>query len=101
MIRVLALNDDNHATYFTREDGVRYYDAADFINNCLAKPHAIEYVVRGFYICDDFSHTPLRDVDETVIDEMFDCVESGGELYGRNFTESFDTLWAASSERWS
>ena len=94
MIRVLALNDDNHATSFVREDGVRYNDAQDFIKNCLAMPHIKEYNVRGIYICDEFG-----DIDYDEFDAMFMCVEQGScDPY--SFVDSFDKLWEMSSERW-
>ena len=98
MIRVLALNDDNHATSFTTENGDVYYDASSFITKVLAKPHEEEYCVRGIYICDVY--------DEEVIGEeemcdRFDCVVDGKDYYLYKFDESFEKLWSVSSERWS
>jgi hypothetical protein len=95
MIRVLALNDDNHATYFTTEHGVKYYNSVEFINECLAKPHEVEYVVRGIYICDEF-----EGIDEEELGDRFDCVGEGKDYYIYNFNESFEKLWAVSLERW-
>lgn len=100
MIRVLALNDDNHDTFFMREDGIGYYDAATFIKECLAKAHYIDYEIRGIYLCDDFSDTTLATIDPVEIDNMFNCVCGGDDGCGYEFMAAFDTLWAGSSERW-
>ena len=95
MIRVLALNDDNHATFFVREDGTRYYDAQDFIKNCLAMPHSTEYNIRGIYLCDEFDG-----IDDEELEGMFMCVEGGSSYREYSFVDSFDKLWTVSSERW-
>ena len=95
MIRVLALNDDNHVTFFVREDGTRYYDAQDFIKNCLAMPHSTEYNIRGIYLCDEFDG-----IDDEELEGMFMCVEGGSSYREYSFVDSFDKLWTVSSERW-
>lgn len=94
MIRVLALNDDNHETFFVREDGTRYHDAQDFIKNCLAMPHSTEYNIRGIYLCDEF-----EGIDDEELEAMFMCVEHGS-YHEYSFVDSFDKLWIVSSERW-
>lgn len=103
-MRVLALNDDNHATSFTTENGETYYNAYQFITKCLAKPHKNEYIVRGFWICDEFDDTILEKYTEEEIQLIFDCVERADEkAYNTdiNFDKAFNILWASSSEHWS
>ena len=94
MIRVLALNDDNHETFFIREDGTRYDDTQDFIKNCLAMPHLTEYNIRGIYLCDKF-----KGIDDEEFEAMFMCIEQGS-YREYSFVDSFDKLWTISSERW-
>ena len=95
MLRVLALNDDNHETFFVREDGTRYHDAQDFIKNCLTMPHSTEYNIRGIYLCDEFDG-----IDDEELEAMFMGVEDGSSYRGYSFVDSFDKLWTVSSERW-
>ena len=100
MIRVLAMNDDNHEPSFVLEDGTVYSCASRFICNCLAKSHSEEYDVRMFYICDDFKGTGCEELSDDEVNSLFYCVDCGEDSFGLNFHSAFDILWNASSKSW-
>lgn len=99
MIRVLALNDDNHETSFTIEDGRRFYTKFEFITEVLAKPHAEEYVVRGYAIIDE-PEGRLADYECEQVDAIFDLVANDFSCDIVTFEEGFDLIWETSGERW-
>lgn len=76
MIKVLALNDDNHATCFVTKNKV-YHNVAQFMEECLLKPHNEEYVVRGVHICDPLG--ALEVIDENEFINMFYLLEASPE----------------------
>lgn len=61
MIKVIALNDDNHDTCFVTKETV-YSNVKNFMESCLLKPHVEDYRVRGVYICDPLGK--LIDMEE-------------------------------------
>lgn len=86
-IRVLAMNDDNHATHFVTEDGADF-SFHEFIV-MMAWPHKERYSVRMVFICD------LPEENKYV--DAFDFVESGP--YNDIWVKSFDLLWRMSTGR--
>ena len=72
MIKVIALNDDNHAPCFATKDTV-YSDVRDFMNACLLKPHEEEYEVRGVYICGPLGE--LKDMEKDTFNDAFSLLE--------------------------
>lgn len=46
VIKVLALDDDNHEISYVTEKGEYFYGASSFMKNCLLKPHTNTYKVR-------------------------------------------------------
>ena len=104
MVKVLALDDENHSCMFVTEHGKRFYDACEFIKECLAPAHTETYDVRGFAIIEPL-HGPLKDLEDDVIDDLFYFVEGAGpcpeELSEENgFQVAFNLLWNSSNERW-
>ena len=101
MVRVLALNDDNHETSFTVEDGRRFYNSYEFITELLAKPHAEGYEVRGYAIIDEPKGVLAEYADEH-IDSIFDFVANNFTcvIEGMDFDTAFNALWGSSDERW-
>ena len=93
-IRVLMLDDDNHAPSYHAEDTTSWHDANDFIR-WLTRPHTviIPYEVRAVRLIDldiDLSETD-PDID---IDHMFDIVDYGGRTYTlKEYQEAFEILW--------
>ena len=76
MIKVLALNDDNHGTCFVTKNKV-YYNEVRFMEECLLKPHNEEYVVRGVHICEPSG--ALEALDENEFINMFTLLEVSPE----------------------
>ena len=76
-IQVVALNDDNHSRSYVTADR-HLGDAADFMMQCLLRPHTDEYEVREVYICD-----PLGKLAELTEDEflyMFDLLDCNTDV---------------------
>lgn len=99
MIKVLALNDDNHETSYTLEDGRRFYSKYEFITQLLAKPHTEEYDVRGFAIIDE-PEGYLEGYTEDQIISIFDLVANDFKCDLMDFDMAFALLWSSSNERW-
>lgn len=71
-IKVIALNDDNHSrSYVTEEHHLG--DAADFMMQCLLRPHVDEYEVREVYICEPMGK--LAELTEDEFLHMFDLLD--------------------------
>ena len=95
-IQVIALNDDNHSkSYVTK--GRHLGDAADFMKECLLKPHADEYEVREVYICDPQGELAEMDEDEFLyMFDLLDLTHNPGELVDtawENREKAFDLFW--------
>lgn len=98
-MRVLALNDDNHAHSFRIENGEEYTDSLTFMVKCLALPHNKTYEIREFFIYDDVTRNGAR-LPYDVVSELFDFVAGICKFpYGIDisFEEAFDLLWEAAS----
>ena len=93
-IRILMLDDDNHAPSYHAEDTSSWHSANDFIK-WLTRPHTvvIPYEVRAVRLID--FDIDLSDIDPDIdVGHIFDIVD----FNGRGFTfdeyqEAFDILW--------
>lgn len=102
-MRILALNDDNHDTYFVAENGNTYYNACELITKLLAHKHNTDYLVRGFWVFDDLDDSIGEKYNEDQVQLIFECVEGVDEkVYGMDITfeQAFNILWASSSATW-
>lgn len=100
MLRVLALDDDNHSCMYVTEMGATYENACEFIK-FLAQPHIEPIEVRGFAIIDPGK--PLMDLEDDVIDDLFYYVEGVGcseSVANIPYSKAFDMLWNSSKEWW-
>lgn len=88
VIRVLALNDDNHETSFHLENGTKYTTHMEFIRE-LAKPHECIYEVRCIYLL----NLRIGDWAETA----FDMVQYG-TINNFEYDLAFEHLWRISTE---
>ena len=90
-MRVLCLDDDNHAPCYVEESTVIHFDANIFIKR-LCKSRNFNYEVRYVSILDHcFPNTKLKN--------YFELVEFGGEGYSyEQFMEAFNALWNVSDE---
>ncbi len=87
MVKVIALNDDNHDTYFVTKETV-YSNAKSFMESCLLKPHYTDYRVRGVYICDPLGK--LIDMEEEDFHNAFNLLSTKpSDLIGSNRVEEF------------
>ncbi len=93
-IQVLALDDDNHSVCFVTR-GSYYSSAANFMQECLLKPHTVEYEVRYVALVD---MTGDEDEDMATFD-LCACTYDPGKLFKDDNErwvareKAFDTLW--------
>jgi len=98
VIRVLALDDDNHDSMFATEEG-ETFENARFLLEKLGKPHTETYDIRGFCLIDYVG--PAEKLDDALVDWLFGYV--GGFAIapeGYTYAEAFDILWESSQKRW-
>lgn len=72
IIPVLELNDDNHSSCYTSKDSF-WYDAEEFMEKVLCKPHTEEYKIKSIVLVD------LDDkinVDGMDIFTLFGCLDT-------------------------
>lgn len=98
-IQVIALNDDNHSKSYVTKDR-HLGDAADFMKNCLLKPHTDEYEIREVYICDPQGELAEMDEDEFLyMFDLLDLTHHSGKLFKEdepswtNREIAFDLFW--------
>ena len=90
-IRLLALNDDNHETFFISETGMKFHTHFQLIK-FLADPHGDwGYDVRCVYLLD------IDECDE-VLTTDFDILQGLINVSLEQFDESFNRLWEISKE---
>lgn len=98
VIRVLALDDDNHDSMFATEEG-ETFENARFLLEKLGKPHSETYDIRGFCLIDYVG--PAEKLDDALVDWLFGYV--GGFATapkGYTYAEAFNLLWESSQTRW-
>lgn len=98
-IRVLMLNDDNHAPSYHCEDTSHWYDANNFISY-LTRPRTltIHYEVRQVRLADLDPHALKEDIND--IERYFDIViyfDSRSYSF-EEYQEVFNILWKYSEE---
>ena len=72
VVPVLELNDDNHSPCYTSKDGF-WYDAEEFMEKVLCKPHTEEYKIKSIVLVE------LDDkinVDGMDIFTLFGCLDT-------------------------
>lgn len=96
-VKVLALDDDNHSVCFVTT-GSYYSNAANFMQECLLKPHATLYEVRQVALCD----FDIKDIDVDTFEHWFDllaCTYNPADLFmkdeklWREREKAFDYFW--------
>ena len=98
ILRILGLDDDNHAPMFRCEDGTLFETPQELIK-FLAKPHDCQCEVKMFAIVDD-PEGPLSNYDMDEIDDMFYMLEGVSAETG-NFAEVFNLFWeSANRQHW-
>ena len=104
IVKVVALNDDNHPkSYLTRWD--LFSNAADFIKELLLTAHNNTYEVREVYICEP--QGALAEMPEEEFCDMFDLLhmyspdelaESNPEKFKKR-QAAFELFWE-NGEEW-
>ena len=98
-IRILMLDDDNHAPSYHAEDTSHWHNANHFIK-WLLRPHItiIPYEVREVRLID--LDCELSDTDPDIdVGHIFDIVFFNGRGYSlEEYQEAFDILWKNSEE---
>lgn len=97
VIKVLALNDDNHDKKYVTYGSV-FNDCKEFMTECLLRSHTDNYEIKEFYICDPpAAYAHLSD-DELI--HIFDLLISDPESLVRyNYdlflerTKLFTEVW--------
>lgn len=98
-IRILGLDDDNHAPCFVGEDGTHFSGVKELIE-MLAQRHKNTYEVKMFAIVDDWSYQ-LKAYEEWEVDHMFDFLENIATApEGMTFDEIFNMFWESANRQW-
>ncbi len=91
-LRILGLDDDNHAPCFRCEDGTTF-DRPQELIEFLAKPHDCQVEVRMFAIIDDLSED-LAKYDMDKVDDMFYYLEGHAIMpEGMTHEQIFNLFW--------
>ena len=98
VVRILGLDDDNHAPMFITEDGDIFSTPRELIK-WLSHAHDVEYDVRMFSIVGEYTGR-LAEYESSEVDEMFCFLEGFG-----NVTETvpgliFDLFWESNNKEW-
>ena len=102
-IKVLALNDDNHTPCFVTL-GAYYSDAAEFMRECLLKPHTSTYKVAYVSLVDTALPESMSDEEfMEIFDRVATCYNPNrlfmkDEKAWREREKAFDALWHMGSE---
>lgn len=100
-LRIIGLDDDNHAPCFLCEEGTRFESYKELVD-FLCNPHDCEIEVRMFAIIDPVPPTcGLVDFTYEEIDDMFYHLEGiGGKVpAGVHPDLVFELFWCAANRR--
>ena len=100
IVRILGLDDDNHAPMFRMETG-ELFDTPRELVEFLSHSHDVEYQVKMFSIVDDLSGG-LADYEFMEVDEMFYHLEglTSSLPEGVHPSMVFELFWASANRRW-
>ena len=95
-LRILGLDDDNHAPCFRCEDGTSFDNCQQLVE-FLSKPHDCQVEVRMFAIVDNW--TPeMEELGEAMVDEWFyflECCNCAPD--DTDLPTVFDMFWRAAN----
>lgn len=101
IVRVLALNDDNHSKSYVTSIW-HFGNAAAFMTNQLLQPHTETYEVREVYLCDPQGELAKMDQDEFMT--LFDLLDTKPEYLCDGLCqkrkEAFELFWK-NSDTWN
>ena len=99
VVRILGLDDDNHAPMFRMETG-EIYDSPRELIQFLSHAHDVEYDVRIFSIVGEYTGE-LANYEQDEIDMMFGYLEGLYNWDEAEFDLTFDLYWqSAPNTHW-
>ena len=98
IVRILGLDDDNHALMFRMETG-EIFDTPRELIEFLSHSHDVEYQVKMFAIVDNYSGT-LAMYDQDDIDNWFYFLEGVSCYEDADFGLIFDLFWESVNKEW-
>jgi hypothetical protein len=98
IVRILGLDDDNHAPMFVFETGEVYNTPRDLIK-WLSHAHDVEYDVRMFAIVENYSGE-LLNYEPEEIDAMFYFLEGVEPWEEAEFDLTFNLFWESVNRSW-
>ena len=98
-LRILGLDDDNHAPCFRCEDGTVFSTCKELVE-FLSKPHDCQIEVKMFAIVDEWEGG-LADFEEEEVDSMFDYMTGYGRLPENMIGDLiFELFWNSANRLW-
>lgn len=98
VVRVLGLDDDNHAPMFLFETGEVYQTPRDLIK-WLSHAHDVDYDVRMFSIVGEWTGR-LAEFEPDEIDQMFYFLEDFNSVKEKEPGYIFDLFWESANKEW-
>jgi hypothetical protein len=98
VVRILGLDDDNHAPMFRMETGEIFNNPRELIK-FLSHAHDVEYDVRMFAIVENYSGE-LLNYEPEEIDAMFYFLEGIEPWKEAEFDLTFNLFWESVNRSW-
>ena len=98
VVRILGLDDDNHAPMFRMETGEIFNTPRELVG-FLSHAHGVEYDVRMFSIIENLSGE-LANYEMEEVDEMFYFLEGVSSWEEAEFDLVFNLFWESVNKRW-
>ena len=98
VVRILGLDDDNHAPIFRMETGEIYNTPRELIE-FLSHAHDVEYQVKMFAIVDDWTGE-LANYEPEEVDAMFYFLEGIQDFEEAEPNYTFNLFWESVNRSW-
>lgn len=98
ILRILGLDDDNHAPMFRCEDGTLFETSKELIE-FLAKPHDCQVEVKMFAIVDNWTGE-LANYEPEEVDAMFYFLEGIQDFEEAEPNYTFNLFWESVNRSW-
>lgn len=98
VVRILGLDDDNHAPVFRMETGEIYNSPRELIE-FLSHAHDVEYDVRMFALVEQYSGE-LANYELEEVDAMFYFLEGISEWKEAELDLTFNLFWDSVNKSW-
>jgi hypothetical protein len=98
VVRILDLDDDNHAPMFRMETGEIFESPRELIE-FLSHSHDVEYQVKMFAIVNNWTGR-LEEFEDYEVDQMFCFLEGFGGVTESEPGFIFDLFWESANKEW-